>query len=126
MLMTAIASHRSSGIIRSAYALCAASFLFFLIYTAPHRVHHLFNQFEAADHHGARDHHSKSDHRDPSSSDSNCVFQVSANRCAVGLTPLIQPLPLTQFVQRLLVSQEKTRPRQFLTAAFHIRAPPKA
>jgi hypothetical protein len=119
-------AHRRSRIIRSAYALCAASFLFFLIYTAPHRVHHIFDQFEAADRHGARDHHSKSERRDPSSSDSNCVFQVSANRCAVGPTPLIQPLTLAQFVQRLLVFQEKTRPRQFLSAAFPIRAPPKA
>jgi hypothetical protein len=119
-------AHRRSLIIRSAYALCATSFLFFLIYTAPHRVHHVFDQFEAADRHGARDHHGKSERRDPSSSDSNCVFQVSANRCAVGLTPLIQPLALTRFVQRLFVSQDKTNPRQFLSAAFQIRAPPKA
>jgi hypothetical protein len=111
--------------IRGAYALCAASFLFFLLYSAPHRVHHFFEQFKAANH-DAHDHHSQSERRDPPSNDSNCVFQVSANSCALGLTALIQPLTLTQFVQRLFISQETTHLPQFLFAAFQIRAPPKA
>jgi hypothetical protein len=87
-------------------------------------VHHFFEQFEAANH-DAHDHHSKPERRDSPSNDSNCVFQASANRCSIGLTALIQPPTLTQFVQRLFLSQENTRPHQFRTAAFQIRAPPK-
>jgi hypothetical protein len=124
--MTAIAGHSCSRRIRAACALSAAAFLFFLLSSTPHRVHHVFQQIEAANHRGAHDHHGDSKRQNSSSNETDCVFQVSANRCAIGLAPLIQPLALTRFVQRLFISQDKTNPRQFLSAAFQIRAPPKA
>jgi hypothetical protein len=124
--MTATANHSSSWLIRGAHALCAASFLFFLLYSTPHRVHHFFEQLEAPNHGAASDHHGKSERRDPPSSDSNCVFQVSANRCAIGLTLSIQPLMPLGLVQRLFIFQKKTPLRQFLSAPFQIRAPPIA
>ena len=72
----------------------AAAFLFFVLYSAPHRVHHLFENLpslQARDHETApvaaaseghehgHDHHSGSESSDPSrSSKSNCLAQSVA------------------------------------------------
>ena len=120
------ATYRFSRIMRGAYALCATSFLFFLLYSAPHRVHHVFEQIEAANHRAAHGHHDESKPRNNSANESDCVFQAAANRCAIGPMAQIQPLTVIQFVQHLFVSKETPHLRQFLSAAFPIRAPPTA
>ena len=124
--MTNLSNHKLSRLSRGAYALLAASFLFFILYSAPHRVHHFFDQAQEVSQHDTGDRHGNTDHQNKSPTDSDCVFQASANRCAFGVTAQFQPLTLTQLVQDLLIFHDTTRPPQFLTAAFHIRAPPKA
>jgi len=111
---------------RSAYALCAATLLFFLIYTAPHRVHHFFDQVQSANHEGSGD-QNNNEQPNKSGAESDCVFQVSANRCALSTTAPFQPLALlTRLVEDIFVCYDTNRPQQYLTAAFQIRAPPKA
>ena len=124
--MTDLSDHKLSRLSRGAYALLAASFLFFILYSAPHRVHHFFDQAQAASQRDAGDRHGNTDRQNKSPADSDCVFQSSANRCAFGVTAQFQPLTLTLLVHDLLIFHDTTRPQQFLTAAFHIRAPPKA
>jgi hypothetical protein len=109
---------------RGAYVLFVVSFLFFLLYSAPHRVHHVFEQIEAANHQSDHDHHGESKRQNSSSNASDCVFQASANRCAIGPTETIQPLTLTRLVQHLFISKETPQLHQLLSAAFQIRAPP--
>jgi hypothetical protein len=108
---------------RSAYALCAAMLLFFILYTAPHRVHHFFDQIQTAGHEDSGDHHN-SEQPNKSRAESDCVFQVSANRCVLSTTAPFQPLAPTRLVQDLFISHDSHRPISFSTAAFHIRAPP--
>ena len=114
-----------SRLSRGAYALLAASFLFFILYSAPHRVHHFFDQAQEVSQHDTGVHHGNTDHQNELPADPDCVFQASANRCAFGVTAQFQPLTLILLVQDLLIFYDTTRPQQFLTAAFHIRAPPK-
>ena len=78
-------------ITRSASALWAASFLFFLLYSAPHQVHHFFDQFPQAHQHDADHEHAPTDRNNRSAADSNCVFQVSASRCHLGLAWQVIP-----------------------------------
>ena len=111
---------------RLTYFGVAASFLFFLLYSAPHRVHHFFEQIEATNHEGAHDHHGESKRQNTSSNGSDCVFQASTNRCAIGLTAQTPQPTLTLLVQSFVDFLEETHPHQFLGAAFQIRAPPSA
>jgi hypothetical protein len=108
---------------RSAYALCAVSLLFFIVYTAPHRVHHFFDQVQSANHDRSDEHH-KREQPNKSGAETDCVFQLSANRCALSTTAPFQALALTRLVQDLFISHDSHRPISFSTAAFHIRAPP--
>jgi hypothetical protein len=107
---------------RSAAALWASCFLFFLIYSAPHRVHHFFEQFPQA-------HHPDGDHKHSGTSkenDSNCAFQVSASRCHLGLAWQITPASLPVFIQALTVFHATDSGLNFLPTGFQIRAPPVA
>src|SRR5262245_16034443 len=124
--MTTNPIHRLSRATRAAYAFCAASFLFFLVYSAPHRVHHIFEQLEATSQQSGHDHHDGSNPNKTSSNNSDCAFQTTASRCAVGLTAWVHLLTPTPVVEPLFSSQEKTHPQQLLSAAFLIRAPPRA
>jgi hypothetical protein len=119
-------SQPRSRIVRGLYTICAASFLFFLSYSAPHRVHHFFDEVQPASHAGADDHHDKTDQQNKAPSASDCVFQASANRCAFWLTAQTQPLSQILLVQGTVVFHDTTNQHQFLASAFHIRAPPKA
>ena len=110
---------------RGTYAFLAASFLFFILYSAPHRVHHFFERTEPVSHASADDHHRDSKQPNQVPKNTDCIFQASANRCAFGATAQFQPLTLILLVQDLLIFYDTARPQQFLTAAFHIRAPPK-
>jgi hypothetical protein len=105
---------------RRGAALWAAAFLFFLLYSSPHRVHHFFEQVQPQSHEHSHD------HRDASSNDSDCVFQSAASRCSVGLTAQIEPLTLTLIVHSPVFFHESSSQDQFLTGSFQIRAPPQA
>jgi hypothetical protein len=124
--MTYKRSQPRSRIIRGLYIFWAASFLFFLFYSAPHRVHHFFDQVQPASRAASGDHHDKTDQQNKAPNASDCVFQASANRCAVGLTAQTQPPAKTRLVQVIFVFHDATNQHQFLASAFHIRAPPKA
>jgi hypothetical protein len=116
--------HRPVSVIqRCASAFWAASFLLFLVYSAPHRVHHFFEQIQPSAH---EDGHNHSDSNRPKTplNEPTCVFQASVNRCAIGPTAQIELLALTHVIENISVSQENTDQHEFLTAAFQIRAPP--
>jgi hypothetical protein len=110
---------------RSAYVLCAATLLFFILYTAPHRVHHFFDQVQSASHDRSDEHH-KREQPNKSGAEPDCVFQLSASRCALSAAAQFQALALHRLVENIFVYYNTNRPQQYLTAAFQIRAPPKA
>jgi hypothetical protein len=89
-------------------------------------VHHLFDQVQPASHATSGDHHDKTDQENKAPNASDCVFQVSANRCTLGVTVQSQPLAQNLLVQELIAFHESISQQQFLTSAFQIRAPPKA
>jgi len=117
-------NHRDSKRNGYAAALYATIFLFFLVYSAPHRVHHFFDQVKpAAQDHPDR-HYGTEDHHDNTTKETSCAFQVSANRCVFGPTGQIQLLTLALIAHELLVSQDSAGQQQSLTRIFQIRAPP--
>ena len=103
----------------------AAAFLFFVLYSAPHRVHHFFEQGQTASHDDADGHHGPSNGQNRLPNDSDCVFQASASRCSVGLTAEIQLPTLTLVAQGNFLLPNSSRQQQFLPGVFQIRAPPK-
>jgi hypothetical protein len=111
---------------RAAAALWSASFLFFLIYSAPHQVHHFFEQSAKAHHHDANHEHSSSNRDSHSSADSNCVFQVSASRCHLGLAWQLTLASLPILVRSVTIFHAIDNDTTFLPDAFQIRAPPLA
>jgi hypothetical protein len=111
---------------RAAAALWSASFLFFLIYSAPHQVHHLFEQSSKTHHHDLDHEHQNPDHNNQSSTDSNCAFQVSASRCHLGLAWQVTPALLAIFVRPLTIFPAADSGFNFLPDPFNIRAPPLA
>jgi len=121
--MTTNPSHKSSRVIRGAYALCTVSFLFFLLYSSPHRVHHFFEQTQASSHEDGHNHSNRDGQKTPPN-EPTCVFQASVNRCAIGPTAQIELLALTHVIENISVSHENTDQHEFLAAAFQIRAPP--
>jgi hypothetical protein len=105
--------------------LWAASFLFFLCYTAPHRVHHIFEQVPSPSHASAEeDHHNNSDPSRPAANDTDCVFQASANRCNDGLVAAAEPITAFWRNAACVFTLVLEEPYQFLTAPLHSRAPP--
>jgi hypothetical protein len=118
--------NKSYSLNRGLGALCAGSFLFFLCYTAPHRVHHFFDQARPLSHASADDHHSNSDKPNQAPDAADCVFQASANRCADGLIATVQPLATIWRHQPFVVLFDHQYPHQFISATFQSRAPPIA
>jgi hypothetical protein len=107
-----------------AAALCAAAFVFFLVYSAPHRVHHFFDQATPVSHDHFDGHHDKSNHQENSTKDPDCVFQVSAKRCVfgqIGQAPSLTPTPI---VHNLFGPRGNDNQQEFLASIFQIRAPP--
>ncbi len=111
-------------ITRSASALWAASFLFFLLYSAPHQVHHFFDQFPQAHQHDADHEHAPTDRNNRSAADSNCVFQVAASRCHLGLASQVIPASLPILVRPLSFFHASDRGADPFPTAFQSRAPP--
>jgi hypothetical protein len=102
------------------------SFLFFLLYSAPHQVHHIFKQLPQAHRDNTGHDHSGNDRQDRSSTDSNCVFQISASRCHLGLAANIVPALLPILIRPLDGFRSADDGSSNLAAEFHIRAPPLA
>jgi hypothetical protein len=115
----------TSRISKYAAVLWAVSFVFFLVYSAPHRVHHFFEQVPSPSQHHSPDDQNKSkhDHKTPNASD--CVFQASANRCAANLTTQIDTPTLTESLEILAVFAPSRSPQSSLSARFQIRSPPQ-
>jgi hypothetical protein len=88
-------------------------------------VHHIFEQAPRVEQHDSADHHGPTNHEDKSSSDSDCVFQITANRCVFGLSASFHILTLTPLVQAFIAARKFDRQQQFLANAFQIRAPPR-
>lgn len=119
--------HRAdSRISKYAAALWAGSFLFFLLYSAPHQVHHVFEQLPQAQHHDADHDHTTGNQHNRSSTDSNCVFQISASRCHLGFASPITSTLLPVLLGFLTDTLPNDSGAANLTAACHIRAPPLA
>ena len=118
--------NESHSLSRGLCALCAATFLFFLLYTAPHRVHHFFDRAEPVSHANTDDHHDNSDQPNQASNDADCVFQTSANRCAAGLGTGVQSLITVWRHESFVVPLDHKQPHQYLSAPFQSRAPPIA
>lgn len=118
--------HRAnSSIIKYAAALWAASFVFFLVYSAPHRVHHFFEQAPAASHNHAHDDHDQQKHDQKTPNSSDCVFQVSASRCAANLTePVGMPAPI-ESLETFAAFIANSSPQSSVNTPFQIRAPPR-
>lgn len=124
--MAHLIHRRGSTIRRLGSAFWAASFLFFLLYSAPHQVHHVFEQLSHAHHYDA-DHDRSTGNRDNrSSSDANCVFQVSASRCHLGLAWHVAPALLPVLIGALTDFHTTAGESTNFAAVFHIRAPPLA
>jgi hypothetical protein len=115
-----------SKLTRTAYFLYSGVFLFFLFYSAPHRVHHLFEQNQWQSRSEPGDHHKDNDRRLPVSNSSNCVFQAAANGCQLLLVALIQFFSPSVILADLTVPVDSAIRQRFLPHAFQIRAPPQA
>src|SRR4030095_9422588 len=116
--------HRLRLIIRrTGSASWAASFLFFLVYSAPHQVHHFFEQSPNAHHHETGHEHSHSEHNNRYST-ADCVCQASVSRCHLGLAWQITPASMPIIVQPFTFFLAADHGSNFLPTAFQIRAPP--
>ena len=115
----------SSKISKYSVVLWAVSFVFFLVYSAPHRVHHFFEQIPTSSQNHSSDdqNQSKHDHKTPNASD--CVFQASVNRCAANLTAQVDTPTLTESLEILAVFAPNRSPQSSLSAPFQIRSPPQ-
>ena len=109
-----------------AAAVCAAAFVSFLVYSAPHRVHHFFDQATPASHSHSDGHHNKSNQHENPTKDPDCAFQVSAKRCVFGQTEATPSLMPPRIVHDLFVPRGNDDQQESLARTFHIRAPPIA
>ena len=111
----------------------AAAFVFFLLYTAPHRVHHFFEQAPLApdEHHGharssdpgtthEHDHEGNSPH--PRRSD--CAAQMAAQSTHFASPPLIE-FPFSTFACARAELVEAGWAASFNPSPFSQRAPPR-
>jgi hypothetical protein len=118
--------HQPSALLtRCTAGFWAASLLFFLLYSAPHSVHHAFEQHSATNHDDSADHHGKGQ-QNKSTNNSDCVFQISVSRCAIGLTSQLHWLVPTDLIQDLVIYKDLRHHSRFLSSTFRIRAPPTA
>jgi hypothetical protein len=110
----------------------AASFLFFLVVSAPHRVHHFFEQGGFAPRSGAAHSHDAGeeshDHqRAPQGTGGgvDCTVQSLAQNAHAAAAPLIA-LPFEQFARAHVDQPAFTRAASFNPSPFSQRAPPRA
>ena len=111
---------------RFAYLATSALFLVFLIYSAPHQVHHFFDQHKASQHGLTVDQYPQGEHHQSNSQDTSCVFQTVAKSCHANLTSPIHAFSVPLFTKKLSSPFKARISSPFLPGAFQIRAPPKA
>jgi len=110
---------------RAADLLYSGAFLFFLLYSAPHRVHHFFDSYQQASHSRDADDHRSHDRSNPVANNSNCVFQAAANSCQLLLAAPVQFFSPSVILANLAVSADSAIRQRFLFSPFQVRAPPK-
>lgn len=111
---------------RAAYLLCSAAFLFFILYSAPHQVHHFFDHYQQPSRAYSGDQHTNDNHRTPFANESNCVFQAAAQTCQLGFTALVQFVLTPPLINHLADPIESAIRQRFLPYAYQVRAPPEA
>jgi len=114
-----------SKLTRTAHFLYSGVFLFFLSYSAPHRVHHSFDSYQQAPHGADAGGHRSHDRSTPFASDSNCVFQAAANGCHWGPATLVQRVLPSVIITNLTALADSPIRQRFLFPPFQVRAPPK-
>ena len=115
----------SSKISKYSVVLWAVSFVFFLVYSAPHRVHHFFEQIPSSTQNHSSDDQNHSRHNQKTPNGSDCVFQISANRCAANLAAQVDTPALTESPEMLIVLASSRSVQSSLSAPFQIRSPPQ-
>ena len=120
------ASQTFSRLRRASYLAVGGLFLFFLVYSTPHRVHHLFDGYQSADHQNDGDRHSRPDRRQPINGDSTCIFQSVVSRCHAYFTLLAQFSALPVLTNEFTELHQSSGYHRFFPNAFQIRAPPSA
>jgi hypothetical protein len=108
---------------RFAYLATSAFFLFFLIYSTPHRVHHFFDEHKA--------HQTSTVDQDPQSErdrtntpDTPCVIQTAAKTCQASLPSIIGVVSIPSVIKKVLFPFTTRIPSYLFPSAFQIRAPP--
>jgi hypothetical protein len=114
-----------SKLARAACFLYSGAFLFTLVYSTPHRVHHLYDSYKQAHHGSDADRHRNPKPHNPIANDSNCVFQAAANGCQLLLAALVQYSSPSAEVANLTVSVDSAIRQRFLFSPFQVRAPPQ-
>jgi hypothetical protein len=119
---------------RRSYAaiVSAAAFVFFLLYTAPHRVHHFFEQRMAAadphDHARSSDRNATHEHdhegNSPRPQRSDCAAQMAAQSAHFAAPPLIE-FPFSIFARARAELVEAGWAASFNPSPFSQRAPPR-
>jgi len=115
-----------SKLTRAAYFLYTGAFLFTLVYSAPHRVHHLYDSYQQAQHGSDADPHRSPKPHNPVANNSHCVFQAAANSCQLLLAALVQYFSPSVILADLTVPVDSATRQGLLPRPFQIRAPPQA
>jgi hypothetical protein len=110
---------------RFAYLATSTLFLFFLIYSTPHRVHHLFDEHKAQSGSTAEQSPEGPNHT-PKSPDTSCAFHLASKSCHISLTSTVHIASVPLFIKDLASILNTRIVSSFLPNAFQIRAPPKA
>jgi hypothetical protein len=105
------------------YLASAAAFLFFIVYSTPHRVHHVFEQAAATQETTAH-HHSHGEPQKSSSPDGTCVFQTVASGCHLSIGDIGYPVPADLSIANLPLTDSVQISSTFLNRRLPIRAPP--
>jgi hypothetical protein len=115
-------------LLRSASLGTAALFLFFLIHSPPHRVHHFFDDYTARSD-TPSDQHSHDPQGTPNPSrlpETTCVVQMVVKDCHINLTAAITGTALSIFLKEFSAPPNLSISAHVFAEAFQIRAPPKA
>jgi hypothetical protein len=119
-----------SKITRVMYVGVTAAFCFFLTASAPHRVHHFFDEFpeihQEAHPDDGHDHNHDSERNSRPNGESNCVLQASASRCQLSLAAPTAPAPSPTVVATIFILTIAQTALDSFPKAFQIRAPPLA
>jgi hypothetical protein len=104
----------------------SALFLFFLIYSTPHQVHHFFDQHKASHSNSRADQDPQGERHKPNSQDTTCVFQIVAKSCHLSAISFIDIFSAPVSTKNLSSLCKARIASYLLSDAFQIRAPPEA